>query len=168
MNNVAIVEAALFCAGRPIETEEIAEATGLTVEEAKESLRTLLKNYSQQEGAIEIARIGSKHVMQLRGSYAERVTSIAETRLPKEILKTAALIAFHQPVKQSNLQRMIGGKVYDHVRTLKEMNLIVARARGNTVELSTSKSFPNYFGIDATNREDIRRWFQEQTQAVNP
>lgn len=168
MNREAVVEAALFCAGRPIEAEEIAGVTGLALEDVRESLRILIKNYSEKGGAIEIAKVGKKYVMQLKGSYGDLVAEIAETTLPRDILKTAALIAFHQPILQSNLQRMVGGKVYKHVRTLREMNLIVTKARGNTIELTTSKSFPEYFGIDATRREDIRKWFQEQTHEVNP
>jgi chromosome segregation and condensation protein ScpB len=65
---------------------------------------------------------------------------------------------------QSNLQKMVGGKAYEHVKELKDRNLILTRPRGNSLELSTSKSFPDYFGIDATNREEIKRWFQEQIQ----
>ncbi|MCK4445043.1 MAG: hypothetical protein KAW09_10905, partial [Thermoplasmata archaeon] len=59
---------------------------------------------------------------------------------------------------------MVGSKTYEHVRELKGMNLIVARPKGNSLELSTSKSFPDYFGIDAANRDQVKQWFQEQVQ----
>ncbi len=168
MEKDAIVEAALFCAGRPMEIEEIAEGVGLTLEEVKASLSSLVKDYSSTGGAVEVVKMGKKHVMQLRGSYAKRVVGLAEARIPKDLLKTAALIAYHQPILQSHLQKMVGQRAYGHVKELKEMNLILTRAKGNSLELTTSKSFPNYFGIDATNREDLRKWFQEKVQGASP
>jgi segregation and condensation protein B len=165
LKDESVVEAALFCAGRPIEAEEIAESTGMNVKEVKESLKKLVNDYVERSGAIEIAKVGRRHVMQLRGSYAERVSLMAETEIPKDMLKTAVLIAYHQPILQSNLQKMVGGKAYEHVRELKERSLITTRPRRNSLELSTSKSFPDYFGIDATNREEVKEWFQEQIQS---
>lgn len=163
-----MVEAALFSAGRPLEANEIAETVGLTLGKVKKSLTNLVKNYSSSSGAIEVVRIGKKYAMQLKEDYAKRVMNLAETRIPKDLLKTAALIAYHQPVLQSHLQKMVGQVAYDHVRTLRDMNLIMARPKSNSLELTTSKSFPNYFGIDANNREDLKRWFQEQVQGVSP
>jgi segregation and condensation protein B len=164
LKDESVVEAALFCAGRPIEAEEIAESVGMEVDEVKASLRKLVKEYSSNGGAIEIAKVGRKHVMQLKGDYAERVSLMADTEISKELLKTAALIAYHQPVMQSNIQKMVGSKAYEHVKELKDRNLILTRPKKNSLELSTSKSFPDYFGIDATNREEIKRWFQEHIQ----
>lgn len=168
MDKEVIVEAALFCAGRPMEAQEIAEGVGMTVDEVKGSLSNLVKNYSSAGGAIEIVRIGSRHVMQLKSNCAKRVMCLAETRIPKDLMKTAALIAYHQPILQSHLHKMVGQRAYEQVKELKEMKLIVTRARGNSLELTTSKSFPNYFGIDATNREDLKKWFQEQVQEASP
>lgn len=138
----------------------------MSVEEVKDSMKRLIKDYSARGGAIEIAKVGRKHVMQLKGSYAERVSLMADTEIPKDTLKTAVLIAYHQPIMQSNLQRMVGGKAYEHVRELKERNLILTRPKANSLELTTSKSFPDYFGIDATNREEVKEWFQEQIQST--
>ncbi|MFQ5884593.1 MAG: SMC-Scp complex subunit ScpB [Thermoplasmata archaeon] len=168
MEKDAIVEAALFCAGRPMKAKEIAEGIGLTLDEVKDSLSSLVKIYSSASGAIEVVKMGKKHVMQLRGSYAKRVMGLAEARISKDLLKTATLIAYHQPILQSHLRKMVGQRTYDHVKELKEMNLILTRTKGNSLELTTSKSFPNYFGIDATNREDLRKWFQEQAQGASP
>lgn len=164
MKDESVVEAALFCAGRPIDAQEISEAVGITLEQVKTALKTITKAYSSGDGALEVAKVGKKYVMQLKGDYAERVSTMAETNISTDLLKTAALIAYHQPILQSNLMRMVGSKTYEHVRDLKDKNLILARPKGNSLELSTSKSFPDYFGIDATNRDQVKQWFQEQVQ----
>jgi segregation and condensation protein B len=80
-------------------------------------------------------------------------------------LKTLALIAFHQPVKQSNLRRMIGPKVYDHVDELSAMKLINAKKHGTTEMLTTTKLFPEYFGIDTTKPEEIREFLAKKVIA---
>jgi segregation and condensation protein B len=77
-------------------------------------------------------------------------------------LKTLALIAFHQPIKQSNLRRMIGPKVYDHVDELASHRLIYAKKHGSTEMLTTTKLFPEYFGINSTKPEEIREYLAKK------
>jgi segregation and condensation protein B len=81
---------------------------------------------------------------------------IAKPDIHSNLLKTLALIAFHQPVKQSNLRRMAGPKIYDHVDELASMKLIYSKRHGSTEMLTTTKLFPEYFGIDSTKPKDIR------------
>jgi segregation and condensation protein B len=78
--------------------------------------------------------------------------------LPLDLLKTAALIAYYQPLRQSKLSDMIGGKAYEHVRELQERNLIQAKELGRTLELTTSRYFPEFFGLKTGNREEIKRY----------
>ena len=77
-------------------------------------------------------------------------------------MKTLALIAFHQPVKQSNLRRMIGPKIYDHVDELTSMKLIYSKKHGATEMLTTTKLFPEYFGLDTTKPEEIREFLAKK------
>ena len=51
---------------------------------------------------------------------------------------------------------MIGAKAYEHVDELATMKLIHAKKHGTTEMLTTTKLFPEYFGIDSTNSEEIR------------
>lgn len=164
MKEESVVEAALFCAGRPVDAQEIADAVGFTPEQVRKSLKVISEDYSSRDGALEIVSVGKRYVMQLKGDYAKKVSVMADTNISTELLKTAALIAYHQPILQSNLMRMVGSKTYEHVRELKDRNLILARPKGNSLELSTSKSFPDYFGIDATNRDQVKHWFQEHVK----
>ena len=164
MRDESVVEAALFSAGRPIEAKEMAQYVGMDEDKIKVHLKALAEDYSSRDSAIEVIKVGKKYVMQLKGDYADRVSMVAERNISTDLLKTAALIAYHQPILQSSLMRMVGSKTYEHVRELKGMNLIVARPKGNSLELSTSKSFPDYFGIDAANRDQVKQWFQEQVQ----
>ncbi|MGQ0535947.1 MAG: SMC-Scp complex subunit ScpB [Methanobacteriota archaeon] len=152
-----IVEAALFSAGKPILVEEIAEKTGLSVTEVKKALPVLIEKYKAAESSLEVARAGEKFAMQLKASYAEHARHLAPMQVPMKLLKTLALIAFHQPILQADLKDLVGSKVYEHVHELKELGLVATREHGLSYMITTSETFPEYFGIPATDREAIRR-----------
>jgi segregation and condensation protein B len=57
---------------------------------------------------------------------------------------------------------MLGSGVYEHVRSLRSLGLILARKRGQTLELTTTKRFSEYFGISTTDREGIREWLDSR------
>lgn len=163
MEAKGIVEAALFSAGRPLKVSEIHEKTGLSQERIRRSLRELMNEYGQRSSAIEVAKTGTRYVMQVRMEYNDCAIEFSSAVLPKEVLKTAALIAYHQPVKQSDLRAMVGSGVYDHVRKLKELKLVSTKPHGSTVRITTSRKFSDFFGIDKRKKEDIKRWMAERT-----
>lgn len=99
--------------------------------------------------------------MQLREAYADG-ESLADAEIPRDVLKTAALIAYHQPILQADLRKMVGEKVYEHVRSLRASRLIHAYPKGRSLQLSTTQRFPEYFGLEVTNREDLRQWMADQ------
>jgi hypothetical protein len=82
-------------------------------------------------------------------------------------LKTLTLIAYHQPLLQSLLARMIGEAAYEEVQRLRGLGLIHSDPHGATLELRTTRMFAEYFGISTTRPEDIRR-FLEQKLGVTP
>lgn len=151
-----IVEAALFSAGKPLLVEEISQATKLELESVKDALKELQKEYETRETALEVGRAGQKWAMQIRTQFAERAKHLAAMEIPAKVLRTLALIAFHQPLKQSELKSMIGSVVYDHVAELRERGMVTAREDGVTRILTTTERFLEYFGIEATDREGIK------------
>jgi len=168
MSENGVVEAALFSAGKPIAVEEVAQSTGLAPDAVRAALAGLSKAYVERGSAIEVARIGEKWTMQIRSEYGEKAQAFAPPELAKDLLKTAALIAYHQPVRQSDLVRMVGSKAYEHVRALQDVGLVTARPSGQTLELRTSPSFPEFFGLPATEREEMRRLLSERAGMPPP
>lgn len=153
---VRLVEAALFTAGKPMAVEELAEATHLKRDEIEAALKELHQDYSNRETALEVVKSGTKWAMATRAQYSDYTKMLAAAEIPRRVLKTLALIAFHQPIKQADLKDMVGSVVYDHVHELHERGMITARQDGITKILTTTDRFAEYFGIDATNRDEIR------------
>lgn len=156
MKSVHIVEAALFSAGRPVSIEEIAETTELTRAQVTRAVAELQKEYASRDTVLEIGKAGAKWAMQVRRQAAEPAAKFAPMEIAPKLLKTLALIAYHQPMKQSDLAEMIGSKVYDHIPELKERGLVKTRRDGQTKILSTTAAFPEYFGLDALTPDQIR------------
>jgi segregation and condensation protein B len=156
MKPMHVVEAALFSAGKPLLVEEMAETTGLRAEVVKEGIKELVAAYDGRDSVIEVGKAGAKWAMQVRSRAAEPAAKFAPMEIPVKVLKTLALIAYHQPMKQSELVDMIGTKVYDHVPELTSRGLVRAREEGVTKVLTTTAAFPEYFGLDAEDAEGVR------------
>ena len=157
MNPRALVEAALFSAGKALTPEELARTTRLEPDVIREHLRALSKEYTKRESAIEVAQIGTKWTMQIRSDYSERARAFAPPEIDRDLLKTAALIAYHQPLLQSDLFDMIGSKVYEHTKGLEDLGLINRKPSGRSLALTTTRYFAEFFGLKSTDREGIRR-----------
>lgn len=164
MSEQGVVEAALYSAGHPLTVEEIVTATGFDTESVLACLAALAKAYTERGSAIEVARIGEKWTMQIRAEYGEKAHAFAPPELPEDLLKTVALIAYHQPVKQSDVVRMVGSKAYEHVRALADLRLITTKPYGQTLELKTGTAFAEFFGLPVTDREGIKKLLEERAE----
>lgn len=162
LDPVLIVEAALFSAGKPLLVEEIAENTGLDRRQVPKFLKELQERYQTNPSALEVSKAGDKWAMQVKTSYAEKTTRLAPMEIPLKLLKTLALIAYHQPVLQSDLKDMIGDKVYVHVGELEGFGLVKKRVHERSFLIVTSPLFPEYFGIPASDREGIKHYLAEK------
>lgn len=162
MNAKGAVEAALFSASGPLRVKDIAERTGLEEEKVKTLLERLADEYERRSSAIKVSKIGSDYVMMLRDEYMDYTDKFTTAELTPGMMKTLSAIAYNQPILQSELFKTLGSRVYDDVPVLVEKGLVGARKVGQTKELTTTKRFMEYFGVEATNKKDIRRWMDEQ------
>ena len=160
-----LVESVLFSASKPISINEIKETTHLSPEKIKTTLDELIEDYNitrKKETSMEIIKAGEKFAMQIKKEYTDQSIMVTKPEIDSNLLKTLTLIAFHQPLKQSNLRRMIGTKAYEHVDELAAMNLVNTKKHGSTEMLTTTKLFPEYFGINSTKPEEIRDFLMKK------
>ncbi|KAA0002225.1 MAG: SMC-Scp complex subunit ScpB [Thermoplasmata archaeon] len=150
-----IIEAILFAASRPLALDEIAEAMKMDRKEVKKAIEKLKKFY--EDSAIEIAEVNEKYVMEVKAEYVEYAKKFAPVELKKSLIKTLSLIAYHQPIKQSDLKKMIGSNVYEYVRELKKKGFINTKKEGRTKMITTTQYFYDYFGIDKKDKEAIKK-----------
>lgn len=157
-----MVEAALFSAGDPLSVEEICENTRLPREQVEASLDSLAETYEDRRTSLQVARSGDKWAMALTPRFADASRHIVPPEIPLHLLRTLALIAYHQPVRQADLKEMVGSKVYSHVGRLHDAGLVDKEREGITYALTTTSEFPEYFGIPADDPERIREFLAEE------
>lgn len=168
LDPVLIVEAALFSAGKPISLDEIAENAGIPRKDVGKLIMELKHRYESLAGSLEVAKAGDKWAMQVRTEYAPSTTKLAPMEIPIKLVKTLALIAYHQPVLQSDLKDMVGDKVYDHIRELVDRGLVKKRVHERSYLIVTSEKFPEYFGIPAADREGIKTFLANKVGLTLP
>lgn len=162
-DSLLIVEAMLFSAGRPLHPSDIAGASGLDIQSVRKALKKLGRNYTNRATSLEIVRTGDKYSMQVKRDYLRSARVLAPTELPKDLLRTIAVIAYHQPILQSELARRRGPKVYEEVGRLRDMGLVSVKPRRHTLELTTSNRFAEFFGIEARNSAEVKSYFEKLT-----
>jgi segregation and condensation protein B len=149
MSGKGVVEAALFVAGENVTAERLAKICNLDPAAAKESADALVAEYAAREGGIEVFRSGKSYGMRVKPQYEENVTPlIPETDMPKGMLKTLALIAYEQPIKQSFLVKIRGNRVYDYMQRLEQLEFIERKDVGHTKIITTTQKFNKYFRIN--------------------
>ena len=153
----AVIEAALFASGRSLTPRELADLSALSEERARALADDLAEEYAARDSGIEIKSIGESYSMQVRFGLAGRVLSFAPKEIEAPLIRTLAIIAYKQPIKQSHLVEIRGNKSYDHVKELEERGLINAEKFSRTKLLTTTRSFADYFGISSADPQAIRR-----------
>jgi segregation and condensation protein B len=157
------VEAVLFAAGKPLSVKEI--TTALELEDfrpVQKAVRTLQQTYENRQSALEVRRVGDRYALQLEERYVPTVHSVTPVEMAPRTLKALTLVAYHQPVLQSVLVRMIGDVAYEEVQHLRGLGLVHTEPKGSTLELTTTKRFAEYFGISSSRPEEIRRFLEEK------
>ncbi len=162
MKSERIVEAELFSAAKPVTVTDLQTASGLDSRTIRAALQKLIEEYNDSDRAIEIAKMGPRYAMQVKKEFREPAARLSDLKVPKDVLKTAALIAYYQPVLQSKMFDLVGNKIYEHAKELVDLGLVKAKPKRKSIELTTTKKFIETFGIDARSRHDVKAWLEEQ------
>jgi len=148
----ARIEAALYSAGRPLSPKELASAAGITSKrKAVKAVRDLARILNSSLRAIEIVELADKRfAMQLRKQYnimAKRFST--KPLIPPSVLKTLSYVAYFQPISRLELAEKRGKQVYQHIKTLEEIDFILGEPSGRTRVYKTTPAFSDYFGLSS-------------------
>jgi segregation and condensation protein B len=157
------IEALLFASGTPLSVSELTEKAGAPDFRAvQHALRYLVRAYGGRQTSVEIRRVGDRYALQLKEAYLPDVQAVQPVEIAPKTLKALTLIAYHQPMLQSFLVKMVGDSAYAEVQELRNLGLIRADPKGSTLELTTTARFSEYFGIGSNRIEDIRQFLTQK------
>jgi segregation and condensation protein B len=163
----ALIEAALYIAGRPLDLNELCQVIGSrSKKKAQKYADTLMQEYNARSTALEILALkDERYVLQVKAEFTPLIKRLVNRPLLSSgPLKTLSYIAYRQPVSQKRVIDVRGQHAYAHVKQLKEMGLIAAERSGRSMALRTTDYFADYFGLthDTTSmKRDLKRIFGE-------
>ena len=164
---IALIEAALYAAGRPLKIKEICSILKTRSKKKTQKLITLLvKKYKEANSSLEILELkDEKYVFQLKAEFAPKIKKLVKNPLLSTgPLKTLAYISYNQPIEQKKVIEVRGNHVYGHLKILKEKGLIESKKKGRTNLLKTTEYFADYFGLSydtGTSKKQLIRIFNK-------
>ena len=143
------IEAILFTTGRFLTLEELGRLTRIgSVGILKEALDKLKEDYKARNNSLEIIEENEKVKLNIKKEYLYLTTGLLEqTDFDKSVQETLALVAYKNPVLQSEIINLRGNGAYEHISKLKEMELITSEKHGRTRLLKLTPKFYDYFDV---------------------
>ncbi|MCJ7793862.1 SMC-Scp complex subunit ScpB [Candidatus Bathyarchaeota archaeon] len=164
---LALLEAALYVAGRPLDINELCQVIGSrSKKKVQKYADTLVQEYASRNTALEILALkDERYVLQVKAEFTPLIKKLVNRPLLSSgPLKTLSYIAYRQPVSQKRVIDVRGQHAYGHVKLLKDMGLITAERSGRTMALRTTDYFADYFGLThdiSMMKKELKRIFGE-------
>ncbi|MDC0880816.1 SMC-Scp complex subunit ScpB [Hellea sp.] len=163
-NDLRLLEALLFAAVEPIDTQTLRERLGADVD-VSVLLAHLQKDYAGR--GINLIRVADAWRFQTSIDLQADLVDLKEIpkKLSKAALETLAIIAYHQPVTRAEIEEVRGVAVSKGtVDVLMELKWVRLRGRrrtpGRPVTYGTTDAFLAHFNLeeisDLPGREDLR------------
>lgn len=153
----AALEAVLFTAGEPTETDRLAEALGLSREEIESAAHTLETALEASGSGLQVLHLGDSFQLTTRAAYAEQIRAVLEvkrnTPLSNAAMEALTIIAYNQPVTKGFVERVRGVDSGSVVNTLVDRGLLEEAGRievpGRPVTYRTTAHFLRTFGLES-------------------
>ncbi|MFH1474167.1 MAG: SMC-Scp complex subunit ScpB [Candidatus Aenigmatarchaeota archaeon] len=156
----SVVEAALYMANEPISVKEMAKMFNVEPDSVKVVIDEFKKELESSEHGIYILETPRGYQIRVKPKLDPLVRKLTPYKdLSRGLLRVLALVAYKQPITQSEIVKVIGNRTYEYVKALKERGLVNTVKQGRTKALVPTKEFANYFGLEKP--EDIKKFFEE-------
>jgi len=147
MSKKATIEAALFVSETPLNIEKLAKFVDGDEEEAKRIVSQIIEECKNDNRGFELVETPEGFEFRIKQQYRDSVAELAPfSDLSEGMLRTLAIIAAKQPIKQSTLVHYQGNKVYNYISKLETKGLIKTEKFGRTKLVTTTPGFEKYFG----------------------
>lgn len=154
------IESLLFSSGKMMSEEELAKLTNSSVNEVREALEALKKDYEERDTSLVLVQSGNNWKLNVREKYIDLVTKVvADTELPFPVIATLSVIAHKHPAVQADVIKTRGTNAYEHIGTLVEQGFVEKRKEGRSFKLLLTPKFFEYFELP--NEEAIKETLKD-------
>ena len=152
-----IIESLIFVSEDPISLKQLAAILeGESVEDIEAACQSLMGEYGERRGGLELRQIAGGYRISTRPDLSEYVRrylkSQPSARLSIAALETLAVIAYKQPITIPEILEIRGVTSTSAIKTLLDKRLIVAKGHkqvvGRPMLYGTSKEFLVHFGLN--------------------
>lgn len=144
---LALLEATLFTTTEALSVEELEKIVKMRKEEIQNMLKLLEEKYSSPESGIKLSSVGGYKLI-AKEEFHDRVSHLTpHADLSRGLLRVLSIIAYHEPIKQADIVKVVGNRTYDYVKALEERGLVKSEKKSRTKLLSLTPQFEEYFGV---------------------
>lgn len=145
MDRVAMLEAVLFVADAPVDYRELERMLDARREEVPALAKDLAGRLLARMSPLEVLDSGESLFMVLREEFSDLVYPLVRPEISRAVLRTLSVIAYRQPILQSELVEIRGSGAYAHVDELTRRHLVARQREGRSYTLQTTPEFSRYF-----------------------
>ena len=154
LKKIALLEAIMFTTTEPLTFEELQKLTKSRKDELEKLLNEMNQRYSADTSGVKISDIGGYKLV-VKNEYMQAVANLTpHADMSRGLLRVLSIIAYHEPIKQSDIVKVIGNRTYEYVKELTEKGLIKVEKKSRTRLLTTTPRFEEYFG---TKKEELKK-----------
>jgi len=154
MEKLAMLEAILFTTTHPLTVKDLQKIMKLKDTTIEKLLDALRGKYHEESSGIRLADMGG-YMLVVKPEFVSKVSHLTpHSDLSRGLLRVLSIIAYHEPIIQSDIVKVIGNRTYEYVKELKQRGLVKAERKSRTVILVTTPHFEEYFG---TKKDEIKR-----------
>ena len=161
-SKLALLEAVLFTTSEPLTKEELQKSLKIRAEEIEKLLILLRNKYSSDESGIKLSDAGGYRLI-VKPDYVEKVSHLTpHADLSRGLLRVLSIIAYHEPISQADIVKVIGNRTYEYVKELETRGLIKTEKKSRTKLLRTTPHFEEYFGAGKEKIKELAKEMEEK------
>ena len=155
----SLIEAALYMSNEPLSAEQMSKMFKQNAQSIREAVDDLKAEMNRPDRGVYILETSAGFQIRVKPQFAPHVRRLTPYKdLSRGLLRLLALVAYKQPITQSEIVKVIGNRTYEYVKILTDRGLIKAIKKSRTKALVPTKEFANYFGLE--NPEDVKQFFE--------
>ena len=159
-----ILEAALFVAAKPLSLAELYVIIKPIKSLPKKKILEILKgmeNHYDEHGIKVVERKEGIFELKVKDEFLKHVEHLSPERdLTRAVMQTLSLVAFKNPIKQSEVIQLRGNRAYDHIKELSGKGFIRTEPSGHTNMVSITRKFLDYFGLKS--QSQVKQYFSDR------
>lgn len=156
-NTLAALEAILFAAGEPMETDRLALTMNIHPHDVQSLAEQLQAAYLERGSALQVLHLGNAWQLGTREEFAPMIRTALETKrmqpLSNAAMEALTIVAYNQPVSKGFVERVRGIDSSSVVNSLVDKGLLEEAGRidvpGHPIAYRTTPLFLRAFGLSS-------------------